>query len=193
MRSTIRNSCVLAGALALASCAGPSRGEIDKQNAEARLLSSAHAVHMPPGIESCVGVTLRLADPNAPGDAIKQREELATRIKAEEVSAAMQAVNVDRCKDIYLEAVAEGRTSPEPMKITMHYGVDPAGKVCAAVEKQRMEPIDPAANGLLETAATCLKESLFAAQFPAGRVEDKDRVILTYNLVADPAMAKKTE
>jgi hypothetical protein len=177
--------------IVIAGCAGPSRSEMEKQDREASLLMKAHAVHMPKDVDSCVGVTLRLTDPSAGAEAVAERASFAKVISKEEIAGVMQAGNVDRCKAIYLDAVAEGRASPEPMHIAMHYGIDPAGRVCAVVEKQRMEPIDPAANPLLEASATCLKETLFSAKFPEGRVKEKERAILTYDLVADPTDASK--
>jgi hypothetical protein len=168
------------------SCAGPSRSQIAERDAEVRRLATARAVHMPKGVDSCVGVTLRLTDAGATPQAIAEREQWARLLSDEEVDAAIDRAGASKCGAIYVDAVREGLASPEPAKLSMSYGVDPDGKVCAVVEKARMELLDPAAVPLLEASAECLKDALFRAEFPAGRVKEKERIVRTYVLIADP-------
>lgn len=170
--------------LAGVGCAGPSRAEMAEKQAEIGRMNSAHAVHMPKGIDSCIGVTLRLLDANAAAEAVAEREERAKLVTAEEIAAA--TAGAQACRNNYLEAVAAGQTSAEPLLIALSYGIDPDGKVCAVVEKDRQEPIDPNATGLLDQSAECVKNALFAAQFPAGRVKEKERIVLTYRLAMEP-------
>lgn len=170
--------------IALASCATPSRSEIQERDAEVRRLTSAKAVHMPKGVESCVGVTLRLLDPGAPAETVADRERLSKVVSAAEIKTA--TANVENCRNIFLDAVKAGTTSAEPIQLAMSYGIDPDGKVCAVVEKERQEPIDPSAAPLLDQSAECLKNALFASQFPSGRVKDKERIVLQYRLSLEP-------
>lgn len=179
--------------LVLPRCAGPSRAELAAQSQEVARLSRAHAVHLPKEVESCVGVTLRLADEALPIEDALERDRLAARITAEELAAALSAAGVGACKDEYLAAVARGELSAEPMVLSMFLGIDPAGRVCAIVEPRRMEAIDPAAVPLIDGSAACVVKALFAARFPAGRVEDRERIILPYKLVAEPEGAKPVE
>lgn len=169
------------------ACAGPSRAEIAERDAEVRRLTTAKAVHLPKGVDSCVGVTMRLTDPNT---APAERDLAASLVTDQEAKDVLEKAGALACREPYLAAVREGSASPEPIQIAMTYGVDPAGKVCAVVEKQRMEPVDPGAVGLLEDGAECLKNALFRAAFPAGRAVDKTRVVRTYVLIADPAQDK---
>ncbi|MCK6545513.1 hypothetical protein L6R52_06560 [Myxococcota bacterium] len=174
-------------ALALAACVTPSRRELETQQAEVRQMASAHAVHMPPaGTDSCVGVTLRLADPAAGAETTAERDAIAARISGAEVDAALASAGLDVCRALWLDAVAAGRITAEPMLLRVDVGIDPAGKVCAVVERTRMTPVDPAATGVLEQAAGCLKDVLFRAPLPAGRVVDRERVVRTIELSAAP-------
>lgn len=155
-----------------------------ERDAEVRRLTSARAVHMPKGVESCVGVTLRVVDPSAPAETVAERDRLAKLVSEDELKAATK--DAENCRSIFLDAVAAGTTSAEPIQLVMSYGIDPDGKVCAVVEKERQEPIDAAAGPLLDQSAECLKNALFAAQFPAGRVKDKERIVLQYRLSLEP-------
>lgn len=184
MRSTIVRAVTVLALLVIA-CAGPSRSEMAAQDAEVKRMMQAHAVHLPKGVDPCVGVTLRLSDPPGTADA-QERDQLAAKLTKEEIERAIEAAGATKCSELYVEAVGEGRTSPEPLQIAMSYGVDPTGKVCAVVERKRIEPVDPAAITLFEQSATCLKDALFNATFPAGRVKDKERIILSYRLAVDP-------
>jgi hypothetical protein len=185
MRSKSR--AVLWIMIALGGCATPSRSEMAERDAEVKRLTSARAVHMPKGVESCVGVTLRLTDPAAEAE----RAGLASLVSAEEIAAA--TAGAEACRTAYLDAVAQGLTSAEPIQLAMSYGIDPDGKVCAVVEKERAEPIDPTAGPLLDQSAECLKNALFSAQFPAGRVKEKQRIVLTYKLAMDPVETTKAQ
>ncbi len=157
--------------------------------AEVGRMSSAHAVHMPKGVDSCIGVTLRLLDANASAESVAEREERAKLLTGQEISEA--TAGAEACKNAYLEAVAAGQTSAEPLLLALSYGVDPEGKVCAVIEKDRQEPIDSSAAALLEQSADCVKNALFASQFPAGRVKEKERIVLTYKLAMDPVVTEK--
>jgi hypothetical protein len=178
---------------ALAACATPSRSELAAQESEMHQMSSAHAVHLPKGVDPCVGVTLRLSDPAAPGEIVKARDDMAHRLMASDAENALASAGVATCKDIYLDAVAHGQTAPEPMMLSMSYGIDPAGKVCAVVERTRNDPVDPNAVGVIEESANCLKDALFRAQFPVGLVKDRERIVLTYHLTADPVERSSSE
>jgi hypothetical protein len=186
MRSTSK-APVLACLLILGSaCVTPSRAELAEKDAEVKRMMTAHAVHLPKGVDPCVGVTMRLSDPNANADSVAERTKMAELVSKDEVDGALQAAGVATCRDIYLDAVTKGSISPEPFEITMSYGIDPDGKVCAVVEKKRNDPVDPNAVGVVEESATCLKEALFRAQLPKARVKERERIVLTYHLVADP-------
>lgn len=180
---------LLAGALlGLAACAGPSAAQRQEQAEVARLMMTASAVHMPPaGVDSCVGITVRLTDPSGRGEAERARSEVW--ISEAEAEAAFAAAGLERCKEAYLLGLDAGGISPEPLALTVGYGVDPAGKVCAIVERTRPDPIDPAAGPLIDQAAECLKNVLFTAALPAGRVEDKDRVVRFFTLSVQPEVA----
>lgn len=155
-------------------CVGPSRAEMDERMAEAKRIQAAGAVHMPPaGVESCVGVTVRLTEDNAEAE----RAQLLGRISEAEVQATLQKAGAPRCAEAFRQAALEQGLTSEPLRVKAGYGVGPDGRVCCVVEKGRMEPLDPAAAPLLEEAANCLKDALFRAQFPAGRVVDKERLV----------------
>lgn len=169
----------------LAACAGPSAAQKREQAEVAHLMMTASAVHMPPaGVDSCVGVTVRLTDPS--GRAEPERKQNEDLVTAEEVAAALDAAGLARCAEAYLLGLDEGGLTPEPFALTVGYGVDPAGRVCAVVERARPDPIDPAAGPLIDGAAQCLKDTLFRAQLPAGRVEGKERVVRFYTLSVNP-------
>jgi hypothetical protein len=186
-----KSSAITILSLGMAACATPSRSEVAQQEQEMHAMSKAHAVHMPKGVDPCVGVTLRMSDPSAPGETAKARDDLARRLMANEVESAIEAAGVVQCKDIYLDAISHGQAAPEPLLLSMSYGIDPEGKVCAVIERTRNDPIDPNATGVIDQSAACLKDALMRAQFPAGRVKDRERIVLTYNLAADPVETKK--
>jgi hypothetical protein len=185
MRSTIEGSALLL-LLALAACVTPSRAEMAEKDAEVKRMMTAHAVHLPKGVDPCVGKTMRLSDPNANADSVAERDKMAGLVSKDEIDSALESAGVATCRDIYLDAVSKGSISPEPFEITMSYGIDPNGKVCAVVEKKRNDPVDPNAAPVVEESANCLKEALFRADLPKGRVKDLERIVLTYHLVADP-------
>jgi hypothetical protein len=162
--------------LLLVACAGPSRAEMDAHVEEAKRIQAAGAVHMPPaGVDSCVGITVRLTE-DTPGNE-RERKALLDRISEAEVAAALKKAGAPRCAESFREeALAQGLTN-EPLRVKAGYAIDPNGKVCAVVERSRMDPIDPAAVPLLDLAAGCLKDALFRAQFPAGRVIDQERIV----------------
>lgn len=162
----------------LAGCAGPSQADLDARAAEAARIMRAQAVHMPPkGRDPCVGVTTRLTEAAYEGE----REQLASRITDDEVKAAL-AEGTKTCREVYRSSLADAGVAFEPLGYRVGYGIDPAGLVCAIVVREIPEPIDPSANGAIELAGECLKNALFAAQFPAGRVEDRERVVRFYTL-----------
>lgn len=164
---------------AAAACATPSQADYDAHAAEAARLMRAEAVHMPPkGTDPCVGVTARLTEAKY----ADEREQLASRISDEEITAAIEAAGAARCREIYRGSLADAGAAFEPLAYRVGYGIDPAGKVCAIVERDRPEPIDPSADAAIDNAGTCLKNVLFAASFPTGRVEDRERVIRFYTL-----------
>jgi hypothetical protein len=179
MQKTLISALVL-----VAACASPSRSEMQERDAEVRRLTSARAVHMPKGVESCVGVTLRMIDPSAPAETVAERDAMTKLLTEAEIKASTSAA--EACANGFLEAVRAGQTSAEPIQLAMSYGIDPDGRVCAVVEKERQEPIDPSAAPLLDQSAECLKEALFASQFPAGRVKEKERIVLQYRLSLEP-------
>lgn len=169
----------------LSACAGPSAAQRAEQDQVARLMMTASAVHMPPpGVDSCVGVTVRLTDPSGKNE--PERLKTESRVTEAEAHAALDAAGLQQCKTSFMMGLEEGGISPEPVALSVGYGVDPAGRVCAVVERGRPPLIDPAAGPLVEQAAGCLKSALFSAQFPAGRVEAKDRVVKLYTLVIQP-------
>lgn len=175
------------------SCATPSRAQMEAQRAEIARIKMAHAVYLPKDVDSCVGITMRLADPNANAETLAEREQARALLSTDEVSAALERAGAPRCSEPYLEAVREKTLSPEPLQIAMAYGVDTAGRVCAVVERARVVPIDPAAAPVLDAAAECLKSTLFRVELPAGRVKDKARIVLEYALKLDPSGAPKAE
>lgn len=186
----VRTVCLLAAALFIGACAGPSRAQRQEQAEVAHLMMTAAAVHMPPaGVDSCVGVTVRLTDPSGKGEA--ERLELADRITDEEVAAALAGAGLGQCEEAYLLGLDEGGLSPEPLALEVGYGVDPGGRVCAVVERKRVEAIDPAAGPLMDGAATCLKDTLFRAKLPEARVEKKERVVRLFTFSVNP-MAEVT-
>jgi hypothetical protein len=193
MRSTndLELCALLSLAVIFASCATPSRREMDEKDAEVKRMMTAHAVHLPKGVDPCVGVTMRLSDPNANAESVAERDKMAALISKAEVDGALDGAGVATCREIYLDAVSKGSIAPEPFEITMSFGVDPDGRVCAVVEKKRNDPIDPNAVGIVEESAACLKEALFRADLPKGRVKDRERIVLTYHLVADPVQEIK--
>lgn len=165
--------CLLA-----ASCAGPSQADLDARAAEAQRIMRAEAVHMPPkGRDPCVGVTTRLTEPAYEAE----RKTFGDRITDAEVEAAM-GKGANTCREVYRSSLADAGVAFEPLGYRVGYGVDPAGLVCAIVVRKVPEPIDPSANGAIELAGECLKNALFAAQFPTGRVEERERVVRFYTL-----------
>lgn len=161
------------------ACAGPSQADLDARAAEASRIMRAQAVHMPPkGTDPCVGVTTRLTEERFE----QERMQFAGRITDEEVKSTMEAAGAQTCRDVYTDSLSEAGVEFEALGYKVGYGVDPAGKVCAIVERDRPEPIDPAADAAIESAGTCLKNVLFKASFPAGRVEDRERVVRFYTL-----------
>lgn len=178
---------VVAAALLLGACAGPTAAQRAEQDRVATLLMQADAVHMPPaGVDSCVGVTVRLSGPSGQGE--PERAALAERITAEEVSSALGAAGAEKCKQAFLDALYDADLASEPLQLKVAFGVDPAGRVCAVVERGRSAVIDPGAAPFVEQAATCLKDALFRAQLPAERVKPEERVVRYYTLaVAETA------
>ncbi len=183
----VRTVVLVVSALGLAACAGPSAGQRAEQDRVARLMMTAPAVHMPPnGVASCVGVTIRLTDPS--GRAEAERKTTEVFISAAETSAAFDRSGLPGCRDAFLLGLEDGGLSPEPLHLTVGFGVDPQGKVCAVVERPRAAVIDPAAGPLVEQAAQCLKNVLFSAQLPANRVQGKVRVVRMFSLSVTPQM-----
>lgn len=180
-------------AVVLSACATPSRGDLAEREAEVRRLTSARAVFMPKEVESCVGVTLRLSEEGASRESVTERDELSKRLTLEEVKGAIERAGVLVCRDVFFDAVNRRATSPEPLQVSMSYGIDASGRVCAVVERQRMEPIDVAAVPLLEESASCVKDALFRARFPVDRVKDRERIVLTYTLVMDPTQGDSSK
>lgn len=175
--------------LLLTGCVGPSRVEMDERMAEAKRIQAAGAVHMPPaGVDSCVGVVVRLTEEGAEAE----RNLLIDRIKESEVQAALQKAGAFRCAEAFRQAALEQGLTSEPLRVKAGYGIDPAGRVCCVVEKGRMEPLDPAAAPLLEEAADCLKNALFRAQFPAGRLLDKERLVRFSSVDLTPVETVRT-
>lgn len=173
----------LAGLLG-ASCAGPSRGQLEERAAEARRLTHAHAVYMPPAeVESCVGVVLRLSE-ETPGSE-EERLRLEARLTDEEAARALQLAGLEACGQSWGDALREAGLTPEPLQLRMAYGVDPNGRVCAVVQRTRPEPLDPSAAAFLDGAVDCMKEAVLRARFPAGRVEDRERVVRFAVLAAE--------
>lgn len=170
---------VLMSGLLFAACAGPSAAQREQQAQVARLMMTASAVHMPPKpVDSCVGVTVRLTDPSGKNEPERMKTEVF--ISGDEAEAAVQAAGLERCRRSFLMGLEDGGIGLEPLALTVGYGVDPDGRVCAVVERQRADVIDPAAAPLVQQAAGCLKNTLFAAQFPKERVQDKERVVRLY-------------
>ncbi len=163
----------------LSACATPSASEFEARQREARQISEARAVHLPPQGDSCVGVALRIS---ATGGSA-----FAERITPETVAAAAEAAGLERCRQAYQEGVAALAIPPEAVQIELGYGIGPDGKVCAVVEHQRRDPLEPAAAELFEAAAVCVKDVLFAAVLPAGKVEDRDRVVGIFRFAAQGA------
>lgn len=165
--------CFMLGLL-LAACAGPSAEQKRETEMVTRRLMDAAAVHLPPGGRaSCVGRAVRLTEPGAEGE----REASAQGLDDETARAVLTAAGWGGCAERYEEARALEGLMPEVLTLDLGYGVDPEGAVCAVVEQRRAQPIDPRAAPLLESAAVCAKDVLFAARFPAGLVEGEARVV----------------
>ena len=181
----------IAGWLTLGGCVTPSQADMDARAEEARQITRARAVHMPPeGRDSCVGVTLRLTQGNPAAD--QELSAAASKITDAEVSAAMADAGVTTCHEVYLNGIETQGITSEPLQIKFGYGIDPDGKVCAVVEHTRADPIDPSAIPLIDSSADCLKNVLFKAKFPAGRVEEQERVVRVYELNVSPTKTTTT-
>ena len=179
-------SSLVTASLALGACAGPSAAQRQEQDQVATLLMQADAVHMPPaGVDSCVGVTVRLSDPSGRGE--PERLALEERITLDEVTAALDAAGIARCTRAFMDGLYDADLAPEPLQLKVAFGVDPAGKVCAVIERGRTRVIDPGAEPFVAQAASCFKDALFSAQLPAGRVEDKERVVRYWTLSVQEA------
>jgi hypothetical protein len=166
-------------ALLASGCAGPGRAELAAHAVEARQLASARAVFMPPaGTESCVGVTLRLSSGTPAEEA--ERAAFAGRFAEAEVEGAVRGLS--RCVAEYEVARAAGSLSAEPVTLRFGYGVDGEGRVCAVVEPARGALVEPALGPLLDEAARCASEALWASRFPAGRLSGKERAVLIETL-----------
>lgn len=163
------------------ACAGPSREALEAQRAATERLRSAHAVHLPPDDrDSCVGITIRLSDRSATSEA--ERVRLATRVTAEEVSVALSESGLARCTARFDDERSALGLGPEPGYVELGYGVDPEGRVCAVVQHERPDLLDPRADALASAAAQCAKDALFRARFPSERVEGLERVVLLARL-----------
>lgn len=161
------------GALgAISGCAGPSRSQLKAQAKEIQALQTAHAVHLPPSVDSCVGVTLRLS--RGPGRASAERHPQA--LSAQELENGLKAAGIERCGAAFAEQ-AEANDAEEAVSLDYAIGVDPAGKVCAIVEWARAPAESDVGELLQEELAACAKASLFRASLPAGRVSGKERII----------------
>lgn len=160
----------------LVACVGPSAAERREQAVVTRRLMEAQAVHLPPeGRASCVGITTRLTEGGPAAE--RERRALAGRLSDDEVAAALRGARLDACPRRFEAARVARGLGPEPVVLVLGYGIDAAGRVCAVVEQTREALLDPAAAPLAEAAARCAKEALFAAQFPAGRVDGDARIV----------------
>ncbi|MBK8013996.1 MAG: hypothetical protein IPK13_21950 [Deltaproteobacteria bacterium] len=172
-----------------ASCVGPSRAEMQEREMEARRIMRAKAVHMPPkGVDPCVGVTVRLTEDN--DEARAERALFASRIDDDAVNALVDAAGLDRCRAAYQEGIETGGLSPEVLLLKLGYAVDPEGRVCAVVERQREDPLDTGAIPLIEDVARCAKDVLFSVQFPKGLVKERERIVRFLSLKVDPLTAE---
>lgn len=136
----------------------------------------AQAVYLPPdGRDSCVGVTVRLTEGPAPES---NPETLGDRITDVEVQAGLDKVSISTCVADFNDARMSLGLGPEPGALALGFAIDPDGLVCAVVEQERMMPLNPGAMSLIDDAARCAKTALFRARFPAGRVKDKERIVL---------------
>lgn len=161
-------------ALVLSACVGPSAAEREERQALTQRLMQAHAVHLPPADRSpCVGVTVRLTQP----DVHASSETTAPAVTDAEADDAVGEA-LSACTARFEEARIELALGPEPNGLLLGYGVDPRGKVCAVVQAEPVDLIDPSSRPLVESAARCAKEALFGASFPAGRVEGDERAVL---------------
>ncbi|MCA9552390.1 MAG: hypothetical protein KC933_20315 [Myxococcales bacterium] len=182
---------IFAAAALAGACAGPSAAQRAEQDRLATLMMEASAVHMPPaGVDSCVGVTLRLSDPSGKDE--PERAALEGRFTEAEVGEALAAAGVERCKQAFLDGLYDADLASEPLQVTVAFGVDPLGQVCAVVERGRSRVIDPGAGPFVDQAATCLKDALFRAQLPAERVKDTERVVRFYSLAVQETATSST-
>lgn len=184
---------VLVGLSALAvSCVGLSQAEMQERENEARRIMRAKAVHMPPkGVDPCVGVTVRLTEDTE--EAKTERALFASRLDEDAVKTLIDAAGLERCRTVYREGVEAGGLSPEVLLLKLGYAVDPDGRVCAVVERQREDPLDSGAIPLIEDVARCAKDVLFAAQFPKGLVKDRERIVRFLALKVEPVATDVNE
>lgn len=183
----VRTVVLVGWALVLGACAGPTSAQRAEQGRVARLMMKASAVHMPPsGVASCVGVTIRLTDPSGKAEAERKSTELF--ISADEARAAFETAGLSACRDTFVVGLEDAGLSPEPLHLTVGFGVDPQGKVCAIVERPRTPAIDPAAGPMVDQAAQCLKNVLFSAQLPVDRVQGKSRMVRMFSLSVNAEM-----
>ena len=183
-RTGSRKTALCLGLVFLGStlgCAGPSRQSLEERRIATERLMEAQAVYLPPeDRDSCVGIVIRLsADESRSGLAADAQTPL---ISAGEARAALQDSGYLECAQRFEDGRVRRGLGPESVVLRFGYGVDPEGRVCAAVEHDRPEVLDPRAASLVEEAARCAKDGLFRAQFPRDRVDGKDRVILVARL-----------
>ncbi len=131
-------------------------------------------------------MTLRLADTPEAEDAH------ASKLSDPEIESSLAAAGLKQCRDNYLDGLEMAALTPETLRVSVGYGVDPAGRVCAVVQGEKTRSIDPSVGPLFDVAATCLRDVLFRAQLPAGRVEDKQRIVKVYHLMVEPPAAVRT-
>lgn len=164
-----------------AACVGPSKAEQREARVVTERLMEAAAVYLPPDERaSCVGRTVRLTEPGPA--AAEERAALASRLSDEEVSARLDAAGWTDCRRGFTSSRASEGYLPEPVVLSLGYGVDPEGRVCAVVEQARPDLVDPRSIPLVDEAARCAKDALFRARFPTGLVEGSDRVVKTVEL-----------
>lgn len=173
LRQVLWRSVLLTG-FTFCSCAGPSAEDVERERVTVKRIMEAQSVYLPPeGRDSCVGRAVRLTG----GGRFAEKERLSERVTDAEVELALQGVDLLQCSRNFESDRMKLGFGPEPGTLRLGYAIDPAGLVCAVVEHDRLEPLDPRVAPLLEAVARCGKDALFRAQFPAGRVEGKDRII----------------
>ena len=98
------------------------------------------------------------------------------------MNQAIARAGVGACRTAFGAAVEATGAAPERLMLGVGFGVDGAGLVCAVVQHEIPRPIDPRVADAVDAAGRCLKEALFRARFPAGRVKGQERLVHRYVL-----------